>query len=256
MRPFNLNIPALVMTSTALILIGGVPAQARGLDHRIEASAKESYNFKTYLKDDTIQVESTAGVVTLTGTVAQEDHRILAQETVSGLPGVKSVNNKLAVAADQPAERSDAWITMKVKTALAFHKNVSATDTEVNTQDGNVTLTGTADSPARKELAGEYAADVEGVNEVRNELAVKADKPAHEGMGQKVDDASITAQIKTTLLFRKATHSLATRVKTREGVVTLHGEARDEAERTLVTRIAHDVHGVKHVDNHMTIRQS
>jgi len=258
MRHFNLNLPALILTSTALVMLGGLPAQASDLDRRIEHSAKESYNFKTYLQADSIKVDSSAGIVTLRGTVAQDYHRSLAQETVAELPGVKGVNNQLTVAGEQPAEHSDAWITLKVKTALTFHQHVSAAATEVETHNGVVTLSGKASSEAGKDLTGEYAKDVEGVTEVRNELVAPASapKPVQERLGEKVDDASITAQVKTTLLFRKSTHALATKVRTRNGVVSLHGEAQNEAERSLVTKIAEDVKGVRQVSNHMTVRPS
>jgi osmotically-inducible protein OsmY len=255
MRHFNLNLPMVFMTCTALTLAAGLPPAAGGMDLRIAASARNSYNFKTFLKDDAIEVRCVAGVVTLTGSVAQEDHKSLAQETVAGLPGVKSVINLLAVAGNQPSDHSDSWISMKVKTALTFHKNVSATATTVTTQNGVVTLTGTAESDAKKELTAEYAKDVDGVLAVRNELVVGNSKQTFEQMGEKVDDASITAQIKTTLLFRKSTHALATKVSTENGVVTLHGEALTQAEKDNVTRIAEDITGVRLVNNRMTLRQ-
>jgi osmotically-inducible protein OsmY len=229
MRPFSLTLPAIIMTSAALTLAGGLPLLASSSDHRIETSARSSYNFKVYLKDDNIKVVSAGGAVTLTGTVSQEYHKSLAQETLNGLAGVRSVDNQLVVVGDQPTEHSDKWITMKVKTALTFHKNVSATETEVTTQNGVVTLTGTAGSEAKKELTGAYAMDVEGVT---------------------------SAQIKTSLLFRKSTHSLSTRVRTRDGVVTLHGEARNLAEKDLATKVAEDIKGVKAVHNRMTLRLS
>lgn len=255
MRHFTLNPHTAVLASVALVLVGGLPMQAAETDSKIESSAKNSYNFKTYLKDDNIKVSSSNGVVTLTGTVARDYHKTLAEETVAGLPGVKNVDNRLTLAGDQPSEHSDGWITMKVKAVLAFHKNVSATDTEVNTENGIVTLSGKADSEAQKQLTAEYAKDVDGVTEVRNELvAAKPDKPAPRSVGTKVDDTSITAQVKTALLFHKSTHALATKVVTRDGVVTLHGQATNAAERDLVTKLAEDVHGVTHVNNRMTVQ--
>ncbi|MDP1831851.1 MAG: BON domain-containing protein [Geothrix sp.] len=253
---FKLNPSIAFVSSAALMLAGGLPMQGSELDNRIESSAKSSYNFKTYLKDDHIKVQSSEGVVTLTGSVSREYHKLLAQETVSGLPGVKGVNNQLAVVGDQPSANSDAWITMKVKAVLAFHKNVSASGTDVNTEKGVVTLSGKADSEAQKQLTGEYAKDVDGISEVRNNLVVaKPSGPAPRTLGEKVDDASITAQIKTTLLFRKSTHALATKVKTKNGVVSLHGEAKNAAERDLVTKLAEDVRGVQRVKNMMTVKK-
>ncbi len=251
MQRFKLNPHAALMGSVALVMVG-LPLQAANQDHRIESSAKSSYNFMTYLKDDNIKVASSDGVVTLSGTVSQEYHKFLAQETVSGLAGVKSVNNQLLVIGDQPSEHSDAWITAKVKGVLAFHKNVSASDTEVDTQNGVVTLKGKAGTESQKQLTAEYAKDVDGVMEVRNNLVVA--NHAHRSLGRKVDDSSITAQIKTSLLFHKSTHTLATQVVTRNGVVTLHGEAQNGAERDLVTRLSEDIEGVKHVNNRMTVK--
>jgi len=251
MRQFKLNSHAAFMATVALVMVG-LPMQAADQDHKIESSAKSSYNFMTYLKDDNIKVDSSMGVVTLTGTVSREYHKYLAQETVSGLAGVKSVTNNLVVVGDQPAEHSDGWITMKVKTVLAFHKNVSAADTEVNTKNGIVTLSGKADTAAQKQLTTEYAKDVEGVMEVRNDLVVT--KTGHRTLGEKVDDTSITAQVKSTLLFHKSTHAMATKVTTKDGVVSLHGEAKNGAERELVTKLVEDIHGVKLVHNRMTVK--
>jgi hyperosmotically inducible protein len=190
MRNFKFNPGLALLTSVAMIQVVALPLQASEVDSRIEASAKNSYNFKTYLKDDKIKVASSDGVVTLTGVVSEDFHKSLAQETVAGLPGVKSVNNQLTVAGEQPAEKSDGWISMKVKTVLTFHKNVSATATEVHTQNGVVTLSGNASSEAQKQLTSEYAKDVEGVTEVRNNLTVnKSAKPVSATMGAKVDDS-------------------------------------------------------------------
>jgi hyperosmotically inducible periplasmic protein len=74
-----------------------VCAFAADMDDRIESTAKQSYAFKKYLQGDDITVDSKDGVVTLTGTVSEESHQILARETVAGLPGVKSVENKLCI---------------------------------------------------------------------------------------------------------------------------------------------------------------
>lgn len=50
---------------------------------------------------------------------------------------------------------------------------MSGVNTEVNVaRNGIITLRGAADSQAQKELTTEYAKSVEGVNEVRNEMAV------------------------------------------------------------------------------------
>lgn len=253
---------AVLIAAVVSMFLINVPVFASDMDDRIESSATKSYVFKTYLKDDDVQVSSQDGVVTLTGTVNAEYHKSLAKETVASLPGVKSVNNKLEVEEEAPAENSDAWLITKVKTTLLFHRNVSATGTEVNAKDGNITLRGEADSKAQKDLTTEYAADVEGVKNVNNKMTVKAAavKPAGTTIGQKmdsviesIDDSSITALVKTTLLYHRSTSGLDTTVNTKDGVVTLGGKAGNAAEKDLAAKLVSDVHGVKKVINNMTV---
>ena len=241
-----------IVTST--LLISNTSLRASETDDRIESSAKKSYVFKTYLKDDSIKTDSKSGVVTLTGTVTDASHKSLAQDTVEGLPGVKSVDNQIIVKGENPPEHSDAWISMKVKSALLFHRNVRATKTEVNVKDGVVILSGEASSQAQKELTTEYAKDVENVKEVKNTMTViEIPTQSSSTMGEKIDDASITAQVKSSLITHRSTSALKTKVETTDGVVTLSGIAKNAAEKALVTKLVTDIKGVSSVINNMTI---
>lgn len=119
-------------------------------------------------------------------------------------------------------------------------------------EEAIVTLRGEASSEAQKELTTEYA-NVEGVREVRNEMTVaKAPKNGEETMQEKIDDASITAQVKMALLLHRGTSVLKTSVSTKEAVVTVSGKAANGAEKDLVTKLVNDVHGVNSVVNNMT----
>lgn len=247
---FPLTLAAVVST----LVITSAPLRAADTDSRIESSAAKSYVFKTTLKDDSIKTKSSDGVVTLTGTVADASHKTLAEDTVASLPGVKSVDDQLVVSGEQPAEHSDAWITTKVKTALLFHRNVSATGTTVYTHDGVVTLEGEASSLAQKELTAEYAKDVDNVKAVKNNMTVAASTTTPDAtLGDKIDDASITAEVKSALLSHHSTSALHTTVSTTDGVVTLSGIAKNDAEKSLVTKLATDINGVLSVINNMTI---
>jgi osmotically-inducible protein OsmY len=246
---------SVVLLVAAMALLSfGVPVHASKMDDRIESSARKSYVFMTFLKEDDIKIESRDGAVILTGIVSHEYHKALAQETLAGLPGVKSVDNRLEVRGAPPTANSDAWIKDKVKITLLFHRSVSAGETEVDVKDGIVTLRGHAVSQAQKELTTEYAKDVEGVKDVNNEMTVsKASNKTHRTLGKKIDDASITAQVKMALLLHRSTSALNTTVATKRGVVTVGGKARNAAEKDLVTKIVNDVNGVKSVKNEMTI---
>ena len=243
---------AIMVTALALPSFS-IPVYASEMDSRIELSARQSYVFKTYLMGDDIKIQSRDGVVTLTGFVSEEYHKSLAQETVADLPGVKSVDNRLEVKGATPTANSDAWLRDKVKATLSFHPGVSAGITEIDVKDGIVTLRGDAASQAQKELTTEYARDVEGVKDVNNEMTVTKTSEKTRTVGEKIDDASITAQVKLTLLYHRSTSALNTSVTTKKGVVTLGGKASNAAEAELATKLAKDIDGVKDVINRMVI---
>jgi osmotically-inducible protein OsmY len=244
------------MIMSAVVILGANGALvATETNDRIESSAKKSYVFMYYLKDDDIKITATNdNSVTLTGTVSEWSHRTLAEETVAGLPGVIHVDNKLEIKGVQPTENSDLWIGMKVKTMLMFHRNVSYTNTEISVKGGIVTLRGEASSEAQKELTTEYVKDVEGVQGVKNEMTLeKTRKNALEKVSDFIDDASITAQVKLALLFHRSTSVMKTKVETKNGIVTVSGVAKNGAERDLVSKLANDIKGVKSVKNDITI---
>jgi len=246
-----------ILMIVAIICVFGISLvlKANQTSSRIESSAKKSYVFMTYLKNDDIKIKSTDdGVVSLTGTVSQESHLTLAAETVANLPGVKGVQNMLQVKGEQPVENSDGWISMKVKTSLLFHQNVSGTGTEVDVKEGVVTLRGEAGSEAQKELTAEYAGDIDGVKSVINNIRVKKTaKSTIDKIGDNIDDASITAQVKAALLTHRSTSAVNIKVTTTQGMVTVSGMAKNGAEKDLVTKLVADIHGVKSVRNEITI---
>ncbi len=254
-KAFNLAVIAVAtFIATALVIGSSISAQGSSQDKRIVSSAKKSYVFKVYLKDDHIKIHSDDGMVTLTGTVSEASHKSLAEETVTNLPGVNRVQNLLAVTAPPASASSDEWIAERVRGTLLFHRSVSYTNTTVTVADGKVTLKGVASSEAQKQLTGEYAKDVSGVNGVDNQMSVK-EPPSGERTpkAKKVDDASITTQVRISMLYHHGADGFDTKVSTRDGVVTLTGTAKNQAEIDLATKRVEDIYGVKSVYNKMTI---
>ncbi|PKN67423.1 MAG: transport-associated protein [Deltaproteobacteria bacterium HGW-Deltaproteobacteria-12] len=243
-----------VMTVAAVALLAlSMPVYASKTDSRIESTAKKSYVFQTYLQGDDIKIESRDGAVTLTGTVADSHHKSLAEETVADLPGVKSVDNKLEIKGAPPITNSDAYIRDKVKYTLLFHRSLNTYNPEVDVKDGIVTLRGETNTQVQKNLSTEYARDVEGVKDVKNEMTIAKTPKKTQTVGSKIDDSSITAQVKMALLYHRSTSAINTKVTTKSGVVTLTGKAKNAAEKDLAARYANDVNGVKSVKNKMTI---
>lgn len=236
--------------SAASAVAMAAPSQA---DQQIKKATEMTYNYRTVLQDQ-VKVEVENGVVELTGTVPEESLKTLAEDTARSISGVTEVNNRIKVD-PPPPEHSDAWIALKVRTSLLVHGNVSLAETDVAVKDGVVTLSGVADSVAQKELTESYARSIEGVDSIINRIVVR-EMPAEKKrtMGEIIDDASITARVKYELLAHRSTSALSTNVTTKDGLVTIEGEAENAAEKALVTRLAEAVDGVKSVNNKMTIK--
>lgn len=124
--------------------------------------------------------------------------------------------------------------------------------------------------------------DIEGVKSVKNEMTMqKVEKSAQTATGKssvvamskpldwqqqamvnkdktrivggKIDDASVTTMVKTSLLYHHSTRGLKTTVTTKNGYVTLEGQAKNSTEKELATRYAKDVRGVMGVDNNISV---
>lgn len=81
--------------------------------------------------------------------------------------GAKQMGQGISAAA------SDTAITTKVKTGMAADTGLNSFHIHISTTNGVVTLTGTVDSAATRDLAGQVAAQTGGVVRVDNDLKVK-----------------------------------------------------------------------------------
>lgn len=148
----------------------------------------------------------------------------------------------------------DGVITAKVKATLIDNDIVEAGEVNVNTYRGVVHLSGFVDNNEEKQQAGQAAKTVEGVKEVRNDLKVQGTQVAERSAGDVIDDAAITAKVKTALIDDELTKASQINVETRAGVVQLGGFVNTDAERDRATQVARSVSGVKEVRNDLQIK--
>ncbi len=122
-----------------------------------------------------IDVDTKNGVVQLNGFVDSAKAREAAERAARTVSGVGKIDNNLEV---RSGERSmevvadDALITTKVKTALATKDPGLAMDVNVDTDNGEVLLSGFVANDADRTNAEKTATSVEGVRKVHNELMV------------------------------------------------------------------------------------
>lgn len=74
-------------------------------------------------------------------------------------------------------------------------------------------------------------------------------------MGETIDDATLTASVKTALARDPDTSAFQVDVETFRGNVQLNGFVESEKMRTAAERVARSVEGVKKVENNLQVRE-
>ena len=160
----------------------------------------------------------------------------------------------------------DAWLDGKLEATLLFNQHLNSFDIDTEVKNGVAYLSGKVDSDIDRDLAGEIAKSIDGVNDVENDLQVKKNASGEDtasewsqerqSFKQNVMDATLTAQIKSKLLLNGNTSGLAINVDSNHGEVTLSGTVDSDEEKELAVRIAGNVEGVKDVHDRLTVDES
>jgi len=152
------------------------------------------------------------------------------------------------------AQATDATITGMIKTKLAADGRVRASEINVETTNGVVTLTGNVDGREAKDAAVRLARDTNGVTDVKDMISVRSGTASGEApdpsrtLGERGDDAGITLRVKTRLLEDPLVKGLQIDVDTRDGVVYLTGSVKSDAERKQAIELARTTEGVTNVE--------
>jgi len=184
-RTIRLALPALlVAVGVSANAMAGQSTDWKGeaRDAWIDGKIETSYMLNSYLNPFRIDTHVENGKVILTGEVESQVDKDLAAEIAKGTDGVTGVDNKLTVKADAPKADAndrdfgdyvtDATLTAKVKYALLENDSTDGLGIDVDTKASTVTLHGDVKSSQVKELAGRIASNVEGVDQVNNQLTI------------------------------------------------------------------------------------
>jgi hyperosmotically inducible protein len=237
------------------------------VDARRETQILTSFSMNPHLHafDLTVMVDGNKAV--LDGKVDDEIGKDLAERIASAADGIKHVDNRIVVDANYTgpkhaaSDRSfgekvdDATITASVKSKLLWNSTTDGLNIHVDTNNGKVTLTGSARNSAEKDLAARITRDTDGVVGLSNEI-VLGSKPdatakvnAADAQAERaVSDTWITSKVKSSLMFTRGVDSFDIAVTTLDGVVSLTGVVDSTAERELAVRVTRDIRGVKKVD--------
>lgn len=171
----------IVMAIMALICAGCAQRAQQAVDDvSVSAKVKAKLAGDAATSAITIGVSTANGVVTLSGAVPTEQEKAKAEQLARGTEGVAQVVNNItidpnAVGASNIKEKteeavSDAAILSKIKAKFVLEK---ITGTDVDVDNGEVTLKGEVSDKKQIAQAAEIARSTNGVRSVNNQLIVK-----------------------------------------------------------------------------------
>lgn len=173
------------------------------------------------------------------------------------------VGSTSALAQNTPVsqEVTEARQESQIWTTFALNRHIRAHDLKVSVKNGKATLTGKVPESADKDLAKHIAMGVSGIKEVDNQIVVQADyvpaaRTGDRSFGETIEDATITAAVKSKLLWSSRTEGLLIDVDTSRGRVKLTGTADSVAAKEYAGRMARNTNGVVAVDNQLRIDPS
>ena len=165
---------------------------------------------------DTIEVDSDAGSVTLSGTVGRLSAKDAAERTARGTLGVWRVKNHIKVRWSDEDPTTEEIIAF-VQAALKRDPYVTRHELRVHCRNGHVSLYGLVDSDFEKQAAQWIASTQKGVVHVNNYLSVAKE-------WEPKSDAEIQAEIEEKLKRTFFDESNEIRVQVEDGVAVLRGK--------------------------------
>jgi len=158
--------------------------------------------------------------------------------------------------------KSDTWLEAQLVTTYALNDSLNPFKLNVSVKKGVANLSGTVDTPVERELAVEIAKGVDGIKEVQDNIKVQPQtqgsqtSSAQSSWYREIEDMTITAKVKTKLMWNRYTNGLNIGVSTDDAIVKLNGQVENEATRDLAGQIARNTSGVRKVVNELTLPAS
>lgn len=158
---------------------------------------------------------------------------------------------------------SEARLEGQLAATYALNEHLSVFDISVDVEGHTAILSGTVRDDAQRDLAEHIAHDLDGIEAVDNRLkvdgtegdaAAEDERAGERTFRDRVADSSLTATVKSKLLWNRNTSGLDISVMTRSGTVTLIGDVDSETSKDTAERLARDTDGVRSVDNQLNVR--
>jgi len=197
------------------------PLAAEISDAKITTAVYTSLNRSEAVPSHLIDASSQDGIVTLSGSVSSILARDRAIKITKSLRGVRAVINQIDI---RPVMRTDNEIRVDVINALLVDPATDSYEIRVFVDTGTVTLQGTVQSWAEKELAATVTKGVAGVRKINNNLEIQYD--------EKRNDNEIKLEIEKKLSLDPYVNDSLLEVRVSDGTVVLRGSVGTALQKT------------------------
>lgn len=130
-----------------------------------------------------VDTDVTNNVAVISGEVDSPSKKMLLSEVAMGVEGISEVDNRVQVVApEKPLNEkimtgvTDASISTAIETKLLLNTSIDSFDIDVETNNKEVTLTGTVESMVEKDLVEQISMKTFDVKSVNNQLTVDNSK--------------------------------------------------------------------------------
>ena len=213
------------------------------------------FNINTTTKD---------GVVTLTGSVADDIQKDLATDLAKSVDGVKDVQNNLTVVGTVVSERpkrtwrervNDTTLAATVRSNLLYNKEFKGLKIGVSAEAGAVTVYGVVNTYFEKDRIGQIVMETRGVDKVVNNLTVHSAEGGDPVtvVTRKVADEWVEKRVATAITLNRYITMRNLNVKVDDGLCILTGSVDSEKQRELAESLALSISGVEKVQNDITM---
>lgn len=220
---------------TAELFPATAPVETLG-DADISAAIRQFFLTKKGVASSSIVVNTREGIVELTGFTDSLLAQQRAEEIALAVRGVRGVINELVIGTD---DVPDAQLRLDVERALANDAATEDYNVRCTAADGVITLTGTVQSWAEKQLVLRVVQGVRGVQALETELL-------HVRGGELINsDEEMTQQIRELLEWDIRVNPALVEVRTNDRVVHVSGTVGSAAEKNRIVATAYQTGAVR-----------
>lgn len=212
-------------------------------DEQLQHDVIDALSVAPHVYASQIGVSAKDGVVTLTGEVSSYAEKWYAEAAAQAVKGVDALVVDLTVRILALGVRDDASIARAAQSVIRWDVRLPAGKIKVLVEDGVITLSGEVASAGEKDSASQALRHLIGVRDVRNEITLVPNR----------SETAARREIEADLMRREICDPQNIKIWIDDGVVTLTGMVRNNAERESANSAALVGAGITAVKNELSI---